>query len=423
MTTEIVEFPALKDAQGKLDAKRKSLADIFAEAGPDYDMSKVKSIAGDTAAKVGEIGKLNAEIDDCKKKVDELLVVARAAAEAKQHEERAERGSEPGGGRLERETKGGPRRSFADMLMESQAVKGFNKGAEWGPAATLDIELKTLFETGAGGGAGWDPFDARTGHLEYMATRPAPHVVNVIPQTTTSFSTVKYMEETTLTNSAAEATEGNSYGESALALTERSSEVRKIATFLPVTDEVFEDEPRARSYVQNRLPFLLQQRLDLQILTGNGTAPNLRGTENVSGINTQALGTDPIPDAIYKAMRLVRDTGYAEPSHVFIRPAKWESVRLLRTVDGIYIWGNPAEAGPERIWGVPVIQTNAPTATKAVLGDYTNFSELSVRRGIDVQVSNSHSTYFTEGKLALRADVRVALIHYRPSAFSVVTGL
>lgn len=419
MTATIVEFPALKDAQGKLDAKRKSLADILSEAGPDYDMSKVKSIAGDTAAKVGEIGKINAEIDDCKKKVDELLVVARAAAEAKEHAENVERGSEPGAPKPE--TKGGKRRSFADLLMDSVAVKEFRGSG--GPSATLDIELKTLFETGAGGGAGWDPFDARTGHLEFMATRPAPHVVNVIPQTTTGFSTVKYMEETTLTNSAAEATEGNAYAESALALTEKSSEVRKIATFLPVTDEVFEDEARARSYVENRLPFLLQQRLDSQILVGNGTAPNLRGTENVSGINSQALGADPIPDAIYKAMRAIRDTGFAEPSHVFIRPSKWESVRLLRTADGMYIWGNPSEAGPERIWGVPVIQTTAPTATKAVIGDFTNFSELAVRRGIDVQVSNSHSSYFVEGKLALRADVRVALIHYRPSAFAVVTGL
>jgi hypothetical protein len=48
---------------------------------------------------------------------------------------------------------------------------------------------------------------------------------------------------------------------------------------------------------------------------------------------------------------------------------------------------------------------------------------LAVRRGIDVQVSNSHSTFFAEGKLALRADVRCALIHYRPKAFAQVTGL
>ncbi len=285
--------------------------------------------------------------------------------------------------------------------------------------AHLDINLKTLFQTSAG----WDPEDLRTGRVVEAATRPAPHVVTYIPQTTTTMSTVLYMEETTFTNAAAEAAEGGSYAEATLVYTEKNSEVRKVAVFLPVTDEQFEDEPRARTTVENRLPFMLKQRLDLQALTGDGTAPNLRGTENVVGVNTQALGSDPIPDAIYKGMRMVRDTGFAEPSVVFIRAAKWEAVRLQRTADGIYIWGHPSMPGPETCWGVPVVQTNAVTATKAVLGDYANYSELSVRRGIDVQISNSHGTYFKEGVLALRADLRVALIHYRPTAFSVVTGL
>lgn len=415
----LIEFPALKDARDRLNAKRDALASVLTEAGPDYDMSRVKSMDGDTHAKVAEIGKMNAEIDDLKGKFDELLVVARAAAVAAEGKETE--GTEPGSdkGAAGPQVKTGRPRSLGELLVESPAVKGYTPGSGRGPVANLDIDLKTLFQTTAG----WDPQDLRTGRVVDYPTRPAPRVVDFIPQTTTSMSTVLYMEETTFTNSAAEAAEGGTYAESALALTERSSEVRKVATFLPVTDEQFEDEPRASMYVQNRLPFMLRQRLDGQILVGNGTPPNLLGTEAVSGINSQALGSDPIPDAIYKAMRQIRDTGFAEPSVVFIRPAKWEAVRLLKTADGIYIWGHPAQPGPMTIWGVPVVETVACSLTKAVMGDYANFSELSVRRGIDVQISNSHSTYFVEGKLAVRADVRCALMHYRPSAFSVVTGL
>lgn len=413
----IVEFPALKDAKAKLNAKRDSLAAVLAEAGPEYDMGKIKSLAGDSQAKVEAIRALNEELDDLGSKVAELTVVAKAAGAAAQAEEQRESGAdENNDGRVPNARNA----SIGDLFVASQACKGFTRGNGQGPSAHLDINLKNaLFSTTAG----FAPETTRTGHLEWYATRPAPDVVEFIPQTTTGQAAVVYMEETTFTNAAAETAEADPYAEATLALTEKSSSVRKIAVFLPVTDEQFEDEPRARDYVNNRLPFMVRQRLDLQILSGNGTAPNLRGTENVVGINSQALGGDSVPDAIYKGMRLIREVGFAEPNVVFIRPSKWETVRLSTTTDGIYLWGSPAMAGPMTIWGVPVKETTAAPATKALIGDYANFSELAVRRGIDVQVSNSHSDYFVNGKLAIRADVRMALIHYRPTAFAAVTGL
>lgn len=414
-----MNFPALTEAEGRLKAKQESLAGIFAEAGADMDMSKVKSLSGDSAAKVAEIRKMNEELDDLGKQVDGLKAVAKAAERTKQFQEQAEKGSEPDAGKARdgaRERDEQSRKSLGDLFVESQAFKG--KRGNIGPEAHLNLELKTLFETTAG----WAPETTRTGRVVDYATRPI-QVTDLIPQTTTSQAAVVYMEETTFTNSAAEAAEGAAYGESALALTEKSSTVRKIATFLPVTDEQLEDEQMARGYINNRLPFMLRQRLDGQILTGNGTAPNLRGVLNVAGIQTQAKGTDPVPDAVYKAIVLVRVTGRAMPGAVVFNPTDWQDVRLLRTADGIYIWGNPSDAGPERIWGLQVVQSDALTLNTALVGDFANYSELAVRRGIDVQVSNSHSTYFVEGKQAVRADLRAAFTIYRPTAFCTVTGV
>jgi HK97 family phage major capsid protein len=278
-----------------------------------------------------------------------------------------------------------------------------------------------------GSGAGWVPETLRTGRLVDFATRPV-QVTDLIPQTTTTQAAVVYMEETTFTNNAAEVLESvqatpGTYPEAALALTERSSPVRKIAVFLPVTDEQLEDVTQIQGYLNNRLPFMIRQRLDSQILVGNGTSPNLRGVLNVVGIQTQAKGADPIPDAVYKAMVLVQVTGRAQPNGIVVHPTNWQSVRLLRTADGIYIWGNPSDAGPDRIWGVQVALSDAITLGTAVVGDFANYSELSVRRGLDTQISNSHSTYFVEGKQAIRADIRCAAVFYRPTAFCTVTGL
>lgn len=409
-------FPALKEAQGKLDAKRKELATVFAEAGSEMDLSKVKSISGDDAAKLAFIRTANdEEIPALKKRVEELRSVAKAAEDNANYEETKD-SHEDGKGKAPAKFK-----SLGDSIVDSAVFKQFKAGGR--PTVQLDIDTKTLFATpNFGAGQGWDPFDPRTGHVQLSAQRPAPLVYPYFSLTTTSFSTVKYMEETTFTNNAAETQEGATYPESAFALTEKSSEVRKVAVFLPFTDEQMEDEPRARDYINNRLMYQLAARVDSQLLLGDGSAPNLLGTTNVGSINTQALGTDSVPDAIYKGIRQVRATGFSEPNVVFISPTKWEGVRLLKTANGDYVWGHPSIAGVETIWGVPV-QLTTLLSTTALLGDYARQAEISVRRGVDVQVTNSHSTFFAEGKQAIRADLRMAVIHYRPTAFTKVTGL
>jgi HK97 family phage major capsid protein len=405
-------FPALIDAEGKLKHVNDLIHKIFDEAGTDLDMSKVKCIDGDSKAKTDQVRELNDQATELGKSVDELKEIEAIA-------ERSRRAADRGDTDPQREgpvprPRDGGQKSFGETFTKSKAYEGRKQRVE----AHVDVELKTLMTTAAG----WAPETFRTGRVVEYATRPV-QVTDIIPQTTTGQAAIVYMEETTFTNNAAEAAEAGTYGEAALVLTEQSSTVRKVAVFLPMTDEQLEDEQHAQGYINNRLPFMVRQRLDSQILVGNGTAPNLRGVLNVVGIQTQAKGADPGPDAIYKAMTLVRVTGRAIPGAVIMHPTNWQSIRLMRTAEGVYLWGSPSEAGPERIWGQSIVQSDAITLGTAVTGDWQLHSELSVRRGIDVQVSNSHSTYFVEGKQAVRADIRAALVFYRPTAFCTITGL
>lgn len=403
-------FPALKEAQGKLDARRQELKQVFDQAGPELDMAKVTTIDGDSKAKVDWIRTKNAEVDDLAKQVEDLLAVQKAASAVRDHEAKGESGDEPG------ERKGRERKSFGDLLVESAAFKG--KAGPVGPEARLDIELKTLLDTGTG----WTPETTRGPRVVDFITTPL-QVADIIPSTTTSQSAVTYMEETTFTNNAAAVAEGGPYPEAALGYTERTSPVRKIGVWLPVTDEQLEDVPQVRGYINNRLPFMVRQRLDAQILTGSGTAPNLRGILNTPGIQTQAKGGDTALDAIYKALVKVRVNGQAVPTAVVMNPLDWQDVRLLKTTDGIYLYGSPSEAGIPRMWGLPVVEAQALTENTALVGDFQRHAELATRRGIDVQISNSHADFFTNGLQAIRADLRAALVIYRPAAFATVTGL
>lgn len=407
-----ITFPALEEAQGKLDLARKSLHEVFTEAGPELDMGKVKSIEGDSDAKVAWIRAKNAEIDEWAVKIEALHDVAKAARSVREHGEKGERRGEAGDERTRADDR---TKSLGELFTRSDAFT--KRQGQNGPEAHLDIELKSLFDT-----TSWAPETTRGPRIVDYVTRPI-QLIDLIPQTTTSQIAVTYMEETVYVNNAAEIAEGGPYPESALGLEEKQSPVRKVGTWLPVTDETFEDEPRARGYVNNRIPFMIRQRLDSQILVGSGSGVNLRGLLNTSGIQTQAKGGDPTPDAVYKAMTKIKVNGLAMPNATVWNPNDWQEVRLLRTTDGIYIWGSPSEPGPARIWGLPVVEAFGLTEGTALVGDFVNFAELATKRGIDVQVSNSHGTFFTEGKQAIRADVRVAFIVYRPAAFATVTGV
>jgi HK97 family phage major capsid protein len=108
---------------------------------------------------------------------------------------------------------------------------------------------------------------------------------------------------------------------------------------------------------------------------------------------------------------------------VVIHPNDWQDIRLLRTADGIYIWGNPSETGVDRIWGLPVRKTTGITENTALVGAFRPFAEVRRRAGITVTISTEHSTFFVENKVMIQVEERLGLAVYRESAFCTVTGI
>jgi len=408
----------VKELQGMLDQKRDELAKIFAEAKTVVDGEDRYEL---DAKQLEDVRARNEEIDDLAKQLEDAKMVDEAYLKNAQAIKEANKaasnlplanGEEPGGETPPLQAQ----KSLGEQFVESEDYQG-RQGTKDIVADFPEYEFKTLFETGAG----FAPESVRTGRVVPYAHR-RPMIADLMPNTPTSQAAIKYMEETTFTNAADTVAEGGSYPESALAFTERTESIYKISTFLPVTDEQVEDVPVIRSVIDNRLLTMLALAEETKLVSGSGSS-DITGFLVKSGVQSQAKGADPVPDAIYKGMTLVRHTGFAEPSAVVFHPNDWQTIRLLRTTDGIYIWGNPSEAGPERIWGLPAVITTAETENTALLGDFPLYCELFRRKGANIKVSDSHSDYFVKGKLAIRADERVTLAIYRAAAFCEVTGI
>lgn len=436
-----IENLTLKQAREAMASKQDVLGKVFEEAKTSdggYDFNKVKSLGPELKGSIAiaeRVNEMNAELNELGEHVDKLANAEKAALELQQRQKARSGFRLPGlGGEGDRpENKGQFQiKSLGEMITESEAYKG------WGGAGGIDLSFndvwfsdllvkaqlgdtlaaKALMTTSAG----YAPQAIRLPGFVEAVTRPI-QLLDILPMFQTSENAIVYMEETTRTHAAAETAEGGTYAESTFVFTERNTPVRKITDSLPVTDEQLADVAMMNGYVNSRLIFGVRQRLDRSVLLGDGSAPNLRGLENLVGIQNQARGVDPVVDTFFKAMVKVRVTGRAIPSHHLIHPTDWTGIRLQRTADGVYIWGAPSETGPERLWGLQVVQIDAGNAGTGYTGafDVSNVA-LFERQGVDVAVGYT-GTQFTEGKRTVRADMRAALQWSRPVAFCRNTGL
>ena len=431
----------LKQAQENMAAKQDALGAVFAEAktdSGDLDFRQVKclgdEVKGDSIAVAERVKAMNAELDELGSYVETLTAAEKAAYD---HDLRSK--GRPGfihpgaGGRPANEQQF---KSVGQHIIEAKNFKDWMANGKGDAGASINIEgmlpsdflaKAAMFETMGRKAlmsttAGFGPESIRLPGFVEAVTRPI-QLLDILPMGTISQAAVPYMEETTRTHAAAEAAEGAAFAESTFVFTQRSVSVQKITDSLPITDEQLEDVAFIEGYVNSRLAYGVRQRLDTQAMNGNGTAPNMRGILNTAGIQTRARGADPVMDALYKAMTAIRVTGRAIPTHHVIHPNDWQDIRLTRTADGIYIFGSPMEAGPERLWGLSVVQNEVLPENTALVGSFEpSWITLFERRGIDLQVGYV-GTQFTSGLRTMRADMRAALVLFRPAAFHTVTGI
>lgn len=310
-------------------------------------------------------------------------------------------------------------KSLGEQFVESETFK------TWGlenRSSELDASLEDL---GVGRKATittTGDYIAPSGFVGLSATEPI-QVIDLIP-VVPSPGTFIWSQEVTYNNTAAETAEGAAAPELDFVFEERRNPLKKIPALLPVVDEIFEDDPNAEEFINSRMEFAIRQRVDRQVLVGDGTGVNLTGFNVIAGTN--AFTYDPalanpnqkFIDAVIEGAHAARTVGKAFPHAVVFHPDDFRNLLLAKDSNRQYLRFRQLleDAGL-----TPVQSSWQPTGT-ALVGDFQRRSRLAARRGIEIDIarSNTHSTFFGENKTAVRATVRAFLAVIRPAAFSTV---
>lgn len=293
-----------------------------------------------------------------------------------------------------------------------------------------DVYTSATFGTDGSYGAavpGWKPESMRIPGLVVDYAFQTPMVIDRVPMGRTNSPVVKWMEETTHTNAAAERVEEGSYVASAFAFTENETNVKLLGHFVPITDESLKNTPAMEGILNNRLTVGLRRRISSQLLNGDGTTPNLRGILNTTGITSVATpntGSPKIVDLIVDRMfSITTALTDANPNTIIMHPTDYKKILVAKDTTGRYINTTPTDSGAMLIgslWGAtPVVTTEMPANTFLV-GDFSECMQF-VQWGIEVEVGYQNDD-FTKGKRTIRAGMATAFAVFRPKAFARQTA-
>lgn len=270
------------------------------------------------------------------------------------------------------------------------------------------------------------------GLLDLFATFQRPLVLrDIVSNGTTTSDTISYARILDVVNNAAPVAEasGTSAGdasgdvtgqkpESSMEIEPKSDTVKTIAHWLPMTKRALSDAAQIRTLVDTFLRYGLEEELEDQMVTGDGTGENFEGLLSVSGTQNQSFATD-IFVTLRKAKTKAQTIGRGRDLSVLVSPATDEVIDLMQDGNERYFGNGPfSGTSPDTIWGMRRVVTEAVDDDTAIVGDF-RWAVLYDREQAAVQLSDSHADFFTRNLVAILAELRAGFAVIRPAAFVI----
>ena len=231
---------------------------------------------------------------------------------------------------------------------------------------------------------------------------------------------VNSLREASWTNDAAEVSQGAAKAESDITFEQYNVPITTAAHWIKVSNQLLADAPAIVAYIDTRLRDGLAQRIDAQLLNGNGTSPNLSGiTDSGNFTAYTASSGDLLVDAINRAKYQLWAKGYM-PDAVIVNPADWGSMERAREYNstvgyGNYLYGMPGVAAGTNPFGVRIVLSSNMTIGKFAIGAFDMACALYNRQGATVEMGYINAD-FTNNLVTIRAEERLGLGVEKPSA-------
>ena len=197
--------------------------------------------------------------------------------------------------------------------------------------------------------------------------------------------------------------------------------VETIAHHLTTSVQILDDVTRLQDFINRIMLLELDLKVEDEIIYGPGTAGTFRGLIPES----EAFDTDLVTDLDIqnttdidrlRAMILQLAENNFPATGMLMSPFRWAKLELKKDTQDRYLFASPQNAAGPRLWGLPVVATNAVDRNDLHVGNYQLGAVFYDRQNPSLTSSTEHADNYTRNLVTFRAEMRGAVQVRRSSA-------
>lgn len=309
-------------------------------------------------------------------------------------------------------------KTLGEKFVESDNFKALAGSASQRGRADMQVKATITLATADAAGSAGDL--VQTTRLPGIVAQPDRRLTvrDLITPGRMDGNALEYVKETGFTNNAGMVAETTVKPQSDLKFDLVSTTAKVIAHYVKASRQILSDAPMLASYIDGRLRYGLAYKEEQQLLNGDGTGQNLLGIipQATAYAAPGGLTAATALDQMRLAQLQAEIAEYPATGHV-MNPIDWARIELLKDTTGQYIIGNPQGTIDKRLWGLPVVATQAIAQDKFLTGAFKLGAQLFDRWMARVEVATENEDDFIKNMVTILAEERLALAVYRPQAF------
>lgn len=248
---------------------------------------------------------------------------------------------------------------------------------------------------------------------------------DLIPSVQVTGQNYTYYKELLHTRGAAPVAEGAAKPQSNVTFEPKTDVIKKLAVWIPVSDEALDDVPQLYGYLQQLLRYDLKLEEEEQILKGDGTGNNLPGIMTQATTFTPSLSKagDTAIDTVRRAIYQVRKQAKLAADATVMTEQDWMDIELQKDSQNRYLFANLQGFVTPILWGRPVVTSDSmdegngtDTGGEFLVGNFQRGATIYDRMSFLFKVGMINDD-FIKNQRALLVEERLGLAVRRNYAF------